>query len=211
MIKMFLKFGNEVHLTDLYDHGTIFMNPIQHFRQFEDAELRGDKYEGISEIKNYPPGTFEIQALNFKGNYLNIHLKKSLDEVWGNIYSLYCVSSFTFPNPLEFAIDKRVTGFGTHCLMVKDNKAFLDRIEKALKKKKLNYYHGFVSYYDRFKVNSKISLFEKPLEFKYQNEFRFYVENDDIKPVVIKIGSLHDIAQLVSIQEIMSLRLVVNN
>jgi hypothetical protein len=207
-IKTFLKFGSETNIQDLHENGTIFMNPIQYFRSFEDAELRGDKYEGISKIKNYPPGTFEIPALNFKGNYINIHLKTAFKEVLGNIYSLYCISSFTIPKPFEFSIDERVAGFGTHCLMIKNNIAFLSRIEKTLQKQNLKYRHGFVTYYDRYKINGEVTLFQKPHEFCYQNEFRFYAETNNTNPLKINIGSLKDIAQIAPTSEIITLRLV---
>lgn len=38
-ITMFLKFGAENHIKDLYYNGTIYMNSIQRFRKFEDGEL----------------------------------------------------------------------------------------------------------------------------------------------------------------------------
>lgn len=206
-IKTFLKFGSEKNIRELYENGTIFMNPIQYFRSFEDAELRGDLYEGISKIKNYPPGTFEIPTLNFKGDYINIHLKTAYNEVLGNIYSLYCISSFAISRPFEFSIDERVAGFGTHCLMVKNNRAFLNRIEKALQKQNLKYRHGFVTYYDRYKINGDVTLFQKPNEFEYQYEFRFYAATNKVTPLIINIGSLKNIAQIVPISEIMTLRL----
>jgi len=206
-IKTFLKFGSEKNIQDLHENGTIFMNPIQYFRSFEDAELRGDLYEGISKIKNYPPGTFEIPALNFKGNYINIHLKTAYEEVLGNIYSLYCISSFAIPKPFEFSIDERVAGFGTHCLMVKDNRAFLNRMEKALQKQNLKYRHGFVTYYDRYKINGDVTLFQKPKEFEYQNEFRFYAATNNTTPLILNVGSLKNISQIVSMEDIMTLRL----
>jgi hypothetical protein len=208
IIKMFLKFGSEENITDLFDNGTIYLNTLQYFRTIEDAELRGDNYEGISQIKNYPPGDFEISAINFKGKYINIHLKNAVKQVFGNIYSLYCISSFAIPNPLEFSIDKRVNGFGSHCLMVKDNVEFLNRIEKALQKMDVIYCHGFVSYYDRYTINGEVTAFQKPNEFAYQNEFRIYVDSNADEPLALKIGNLKNIAQIVSTSEILGLKLV---
>lgn len=208
IINMFLKFGSEENVTDLFDNGTIYLNTLQYFRTIEDAELRGDNYEGISQIKNYPPGDFEISAINFKGKYISLHLKNAFEEVRGNIYSLYCISSFAIPNPSNFSIDERVKGFGSHCLMVIDNQEFLERIQKALQKRNLIYRHGFVSYYDRYVINGKITLFQKPLEFDYQNEFRIYVESNATEPVVLKIGNLKNIAQIVPTSDILKLQLI---
>jgi len=209
-IAMFLKFGNEKNITDLFDNGTIYLNTLQYFRTVEDSELRGDRYEGVSSIKNYPPGDFEIPAINFKGKYINIHLKNAFDQMLGNIYSLYCISSFTIPNPFEFSIDERVKGFGSHCLMVNDNVEFLNRIENALRKRNLKYHHDFISYYDRYTINGDLTLFQKPQEFAYQNEFRIYVESDIIEPLILEIGNLKNIAQIIPTSEVMALKLVLD-
>lgn len=47
-ILVFLKFGEEKHIKDLFHNGSIYMNPIQYFRQIEDEPLRSDIYEGAS-------------------------------------------------------------------------------------------------------------------------------------------------------------------
>ncbi|HTD39505.1 MAG TPA: hypothetical protein VK671_02710 [Mucilaginibacter sp.] len=207
-IAMFLKFGSRENITDLFDNGTIYLNPLQYFRGVEDTELRGDRYEGVSQIKNYPPGSFEIPAINFKGKYINIHLKNAVAQVLGNIYSLYCISSFAIPNPIEFSIDQRVNGFGSHCLMVNDNVEFLNRIEKALQKMNLKFCHGFVTYYDRYAINGEVTFFQKPQEFAYQNEFRIYVKSNTTRPLVLKIGNLKNIAQIIPTSEVITLKLV---
>jgi hypothetical protein len=207
-IVMFLKFGSQHDINDLYENGTIYMNTVQYFRDREDAELRGDKYEGVSELINYPRGIFEIPSINFKGNYLNIHLRKGYERTLGNIYSLYCISSFTIDNPFDFTIDERVRGFGTHCLMILDNVSFLNRIEEALQKSNYKYHHNFIEYYDRYEKNGIIDVFDKQNTFAYQKEFRIYVESVSNEPLVLKVGSLKDIAQVITVEEVMAFKLV---
>lgn len=195
-IKMLLKFGQEENIKDLFYNGTIYMSPIQQFRKIEDGELRGDKYEGVSRINNYLPGKFEIPSIDYKGNYNAFHLIESYENVLGNIYSLYCVSSHGWKNPLDFKIDEKIKRFGSHCLVIKDNQKFLSLIETKLKELNVKFRHGFVEYYNKNTVNKKISLFEKPMNFEYQKEFRFYVERYSIEPFVFNIGSLANIAEL---------------
>lgn len=207
-ILMFLKFGSEENITDLFTNGTLYLNTLQHFRTIEDAELRGDLYEGVSQIKNYPPGAFEIPAINFKGEYINIHLRSLAEQVFGNVYSLYCISSFAIPNPSEFSIDERLSGFGNYCLLVKDNVEFLDRIRRSLRKAKLKFHEGFVSYYDRYAINSEVTVFQKPREFAYQNEFRIYVETNTTQPIILRIGDLRNIAQMLPTTDVMTLKLL---
>lgn len=199
---MFLKFGQEEHIKDLYENGTIYMNAIQFFRGIEDNELRGDKYEGISKINNYPAGQIEIKSLNYKGKYLALQIRESYDTVLGNIFSLYCISSHGWKRPTDFKIDQKIKNFGSHCLVIKDNTKFLSLIEQKLKEMKIEYSHNLISYYDKDKVDREITLFEKPLEFEYQKEFRFYVKRKSDKPFYFSIGSLKEIAQIYKSNEV---------
>lgn len=206
-ITMFLKLGSLENITDLYENGTIYINTIEYFRKTEDSELRGDKYEGASEIINSLPGTFKIPEIEGEFKYEKLHYKKSFEEILGNIYSLYCISSKGFPNPLDFQIDKKNLRFGTHCLMVKDNNYFFEKIKIELKNKGYEFNHGFVDYYDKEKVNKKLTIFDKPNEFEYQKEFRFYVLNNEIEPIKIQIGSLKDYAEIIETRNLTELTL----
>ncbi len=197
----FLKFGSLENMTDLLKNGTIYMNTIQYFRKIEDEELRGDKYEGVSKIINSLPGKFKIPDIEREFNYQKIHLIESYKEVLGNIYSLYCISSKGFPNPLDFKLDQRNHRFGNHCVIIKDNQYFLDAIESELIKQGLIFRHGFVNYYDKEVKNGKIKLFEKPIEFEYQKEFRLYIENENIQPIKLNLGPLKNKAELISMED----------
>ena len=210
-IKLFLKLGSEKNILDLFENGTIYMNTIEYFRKVEDEELRGDKYEGVSKVINSLPGTFKIPGIDREFNYVKVHLKESYKEVLGNIYSLYAISSKGFPNPLDFKFDERNLRFGTHGVMIKDLPLFFNKIENELKKNNLKFNHGFVDYYDKEEVSREITLFEKPLEFEHQKEFRFYVENDKIKPIKIQIGSMKDYAEILKIEDILELKLEVKS
>lgn len=206
-IQVFLKLGSEENILDLFENGTIYMNTIEYFRKVEDGELRGDKYEGVSRIINSLPGTFKIQGMDREFKYIKAHIREAHKEVIGNIYSLYAISSKGFPNPLDFKFDERNFRFGTHCLMIKNLPYFLEKIETELKKCNYKFNHDFVNYYDKEEVNRKISLFEKPLEFEYQKEFRFYVEDYGMKPIKIQIGSLKEYAEVFKLEDMLELKL----
>jgi len=193
-IVMFLKFGKPDDITDLYENGTIYMNSIQSFRKIEDDCLRGDRYEGVSSIMNSTDGYIEV--LGKKINLVNVHVPESREIVFGNIYCLYCVSSFGFTTPADFKIDEKVREFGSHCLVIFQPGEFLSRIEQKLNLMAWTYRTGFVEYYDKHTVNGKIHVFQKPREYEYQKEFRIYVAREFITPLVFEIGSLKDIAQI---------------
>lgn len=139
-----------------------------------------------------------------------MHLREAHKEVIGNIYSLYAISSKGFSNPLDFEFDKRNLRFGTHCLMIKDLPYFFKKIKKELIKNNYKFNYDFVDYYDKEEVNREITLFEKPLEFEYQKEFRFYVEDYGMKPIKIQIGSLEKYAEIFKIEDLLELKLVPN-
>jgi len=204
-----LKFGEENNIMDLYENGTIYLNTIDHFRKLENDELRGDKYEGVSQIRNSFPGSFFIPSINRAVKYQRIHLLKSHEITLGNLYCLYGVSSKGFPNPLDFEIDTRNSQFGSQCLLIKNNPYFLNRIITTLKTKGYNVFTGFVEYYNKDQINRSVTLFEKPIEFEYQKEFRIYVENDRNEPIVINIGNLKDYSQIIKMEDILKLKLKV--
>lgn len=206
-IKVLLKFGSKKNILDLFENGTIYMNTIEYFRKVEDEELRGDKYEGVSRVINSLPGNFKMPGIDREFNYIKVHLKESYKEVLGNIYSLYAISSKGFPHPLDFKFDERNLRFGTHGVMIKNLPFFFNKIENELKKNNLKFNHGFVDYYEKEEVCREITLFEKPLEFECQKEFRFYVENDKIEPIKIQIGSMKDYAELFKIEDLLELKL----
>ncbi|RCS28226.1 hypothetical protein DUT90_01200 [Polaribacter sp. WD7] len=209
---MFLKLGSLENITDLYENGTIYINTIEYFKKIEDNDLRGDNYEGASEIINSLPGTFRIPGIDRDFKYEKVHLKKSFDQVLGNIYSLYCISSKGFPNPLDFRIDEKNLRFGTHCLLIKNSQYFFDKIQSELKNKGFDFRHGFVNYYDKDNVtNKELTLFDKPMEFEYQKEFRFYVHNNKLEPIKIRIGSLKDYAEIIQTKDLTELTIELKN
>jgi len=209
-IKTLLKFGKIDNIKDLYDNGTIYMRPMQCFRETEDGDLRGDKNEGDLRVINSLPGTFKIPNFNEEITYEKVHVSESYDTVLGNIYSLYCISSFTISNPLDFRFDQRIRDFGTHCLLIKDNAYFLKSIENELQRRNLIYKHGFVHYYDRDSVSMNLSVFNKSSKYEFQKEFRFFVQNDKIEPIILKIGALRGKSKIFTTEEILSLKLGYN-
>jgi hypothetical protein len=206
----FLKFGNETDMLDLLNNGTIYMNPINKFRVLEDNNLRGDNYEGVQKIWNLPAGKFEIPKINFKGNYIRMHLRESYEKILGNIYSLYSINSGGFAKPSDFYIDERVKEFGSHFVAINNIVEFRSRIVNALKLLGHNFHCDFVQYYDKNQINGQITVFHKPNEFQYQREYRFYVDRPDIFPLSFKIGNLKDIASIHSSDQIKEITASVN-
>lgn len=208
---MFLKFGSEENIQDLYKHGTIYMNSREFFRRIEDKDLRGDSYEGVHKIKNYGKGSFHIPGINHTVNYQNLHLPQSFDEVWGNIYSLYCLDPRTVPEMFDFKMDERVSKFGSHCLLIKKPNEFISLVKTNARLMHYELFMDFVKYFDKHEFNGELTVFDKPKEFEYQKEFRFYIKRKRIDPLIFKIGSLEDISEIFQTEAILDLKLTPNS
>jgi hypothetical protein len=207
IIMVFIKFGSEVNMLDLIDNGTVCMNSLQNFRQIEDNYLRGDSYEGIFKLWNLPAGSFEIPTINYKGHYEHFHLAKRYKTTFGNLYSLYSVSSNWIEDPEEFQIDARVIEFGSHAVVIKDLPEFFRRMESKLKVTGHEFHHSFVEYYDKNAFNGEATVFQKPIEFAYQREFRFFLQREAITPISLSIGSMRDIAEIFPSEALLTLSL----
>lgn len=204
---MFIKFGSKENILDLYENGTIYMNSREFFRGIEDKELRGDSYEGVQEIRNYGAGSFLIPSLNHTVNYQNIHLPIPFGEVWGNIYSVYCISQETTPEMFDFRMDERNVNFGSHCLIIKDPNIFIQAMTDKFKFLNYKFHLDFVQYFDKNSFNGKLSVFDKPNEFNYQKEFRFYVERIGIEPLKFHLDNLKSYCDVYTTEQIMSIEL----
>lgn len=93
-------------------------------------------------------------------------------------------------------MDLRNAKFGSHFMLVKDNKKFFDLLLEAFKKISQSVQMGFVKYYDRETYNGALTPFHKSKESDYQKEFRFLIRNKDNNPIRFQIGSLEGIAQI---------------
>ncbi len=208
-ILVFLRFGQEAHIKDLYENGTVYLNTVEYFRGLKDTGFRGDPYEGIDRVINTLPGSFTIPSINHTVNYLKIHIQGN--KIYkGNLCCLYTISSKTIPDPESFRIDSKNLNFGTHCLVIKEPGTFLKNMRKALNKAKYEFHHDFVEYYDKKKYSGDLNPFKKSLEYEHQNEFRFFVENLVNEPITIKIGSMKKYSQIYKIEDMMELKLRVN-
>jgi hypothetical protein len=204
---MFLKFGSEENIKDLFMNGTIYMNSREYFRKMEDRQLRGDSYEGVYEIRNYGPGEAYVPSLDLRFPYRNIHVPFSFKEVWGNIYCLYSITPETVPELFDFKMDDRISGFGTHCLIIKDPDRFIVDMSTKFRFLNYRYYFGLVDYYNAHAFNGKPSVFSKPDIFSYQKEFRFYVERNSLTPLKLQIDTLKEYSQIITMDEALCIQI----
>ena len=199
----FFKFGSKKNILDLYENGTIYFNSIDYFQRLEEQGLRGDNYEGTTNITNLHendkyklkiiiPETDEEKSINLS----KFHQREFLQEIKGNLYSLYSLREKDIIGIDNFKVDKKTKEFGSHFIIIKNTSKFIELICTELKKNRLEYCAKHVEYYEKERINGDISLFHKSMEFEYQKEFRIILYNREIEPKIIQIGSLKDYADV---------------
>lgn len=204
-----LKFGQKEHIYDLYENGTIYCQSIDYFQNLEKQGLRGDKYEGTIGIKNYSEKdnfTLELRPHNsndrIKVDAKHLHLREFLEDIKGNLFCLYALKLDDLTKDKKFKIDPRVKEFGTHVLFITDWERFLDNIKIELNKQGIVFGTDFVKYYSKKEINGKLDLFNKPLEFEYQKEYRMILQRKSKEPFIFKIGSMKEYAKVFDIDSI---------
>lgn len=206
-MRFLIKVGKKEHIADLQENGTIFMNTVGYFINYEEKQLRGDKDEGIkgvaqiAKLELFDPNTG--QKLGYAIN--SSQLKHRDGEERGYIYSLIAIT--TQDDPESFRIDERNKEFGNSFIVIYDVPEFIRRIEEEFKSRNYEYKYGLVQYYDPKEYSGELDIFCKQNCFKYQNEFRFFVKKDEDEPLIIKIGSIEDISIILETEKLGDIRI----
>ena len=204
----FIKFGKEIYINELINHGIVYFNPLSFFKKIEDDEVRSDNLEGavrieqVKDIKVYHEGKFIAQQLPGSKAQLYFHDPK----IKGKVFSLYSILNDHLAQ--DFTFDIRLSKFGDKLLLITHTKKFLDRIIKQIKINNLKFNLGYVSYYDKSIYSGNLDPFQKPDTFSYQYEFRVFIESSDDFPLKLEIGSIKDISQILDVSKLHSIKLV---
>ena len=191
-----LKFSDEEFAKKLFFEGEIYMNTIKWFKQLESKDI-GDKYEGTTTIKNIKNAkvTFHLpQPVHFKSN--SIQLTEHLVGAIGNIYSTYAISNLLVKRKKVHKIDRRMSQFGNHCVLIKNVQKFQLLIFQKLDELGLEYSHHYVRY-KNFSINDhKLNPYTKSHLLSYQKEHRIVAWSENDEPIKFKIGSIEKFAEL---------------
>jgi hypothetical protein len=200
-----IKIGDAKYQKFLFEKGEIYMNTQQYFRELEDRNGRGDKYEGANKIEQVKllklsDGKTDIELSIKAGNLKRTNVFSRYEDFNCNIYSMIGVSEddVNKQHPLPKSNEK----LGSYFTLIYDVKEFNRRIKKKLDS--LNYKHtwGWVKYYDEYSYEGELTLLDKPKSFQDQKEVRYIVHSGKNEPLKIEIGSLTDIAVPFKIEDL---------
>ena len=205
-----IKIGDAEYQKSLYERGEIYMNTQQFFRDLEDQNGRGDKYEGADRIEQIKwlkisDRKTDIELSLNAGNLKRANVFSRYEDFNCNLYSMIGISEddINKENPVPKSNEK----LGSFFTLIFDVKEFNRRIKEKLDLLNYEYTWGWVKYYDEYTYEGDLTLFDKPNEFVEQKEVRYIVHSDKDKPLKIEIGSLADIATPFKIEDLKTLML----
>jgi len=194
-----VKFGQYEHICQLRDQGLLYMNTLLYFRQIEDEELRGDKFEGVADVKRGNSG--KVTPKNDPENQFIVsrwEIRRDLPQL--EKINVFCMCAVR-PSMGNFPVDKRNFRFGDYALILTNPQEFIDRISSQLESGNINHKANLVEYISNYA--GEVGPFRKLKDFAYQSEWRLVCYNGPSKERDdIRIGSIKDICIVVKSNEV---------
>ena len=198
-----VKFGKYEHLKQMQTEGLVYCNTLKYFTEIEDNYVRGDKHESAFNFETFNDTELLLKpASEPDSSYKKLNVKwgqmvQKNSNPLGNLFCLYCVDMTDVKEGGQIFVDERISDFGNHALVLLDTVKFEERLYNELQKRKFKYHFGHIDYIDLRSHNGKKTLFQKDTKYKFQNEFRIFIESNSQDPLKIVIGDISDITKLV--------------
>lgn len=216
MITIFLKFTN--HADEILN-GHIRMNPLEYYRGVEKI-LSGNESElnnpAVYDVLEGSAGYISIDNCDKYGIHFTDEEKKYfrgmhlLDEA-AKYLKLFCLYQWHFfpEKGIAVRLPNELNQFGNNAVIIKDKKAFLERMLKSIKALE-NFNIAFadlVEYYDSKKDFTELGGYtpwNKRNEYAWQKEFRvgFLEKTPTMEWIDLKIDPISDIAFKVNAQSL---------
>ncbi len=194
-----VKFGQYKYICQLRDEGLLYMNTLPYFRQIEDEELRGDKYEGIAEVFRGSSGTATDE--NDPENPVIIRSWEILRDLHqAEKINIFCMCAVR-PSMGSFPVDKRNFRFGDYALIFTKPQEFIDRISSQLKSENVGHRAELVEYVVDDYIGD-LGSFRKIKRFAYQSEWRLVCFGGIGKERIFRMGDINDICTVVESKKV---------
>jgi hypothetical protein len=199
---IFIKFGAKDHIEALLRKGAIYMRSILDFKKNSENKQRYDKFEGSLSNHYLTNGVIQLKPVN-EGEWKNLqfveaNFNNNISDKSILSYSLYTINKEDFEKGSELSIDYRMKEFGSHLLLIRNTREFIDRIKMHFAAGKMESCCNYVNYYDPKHNHDSLTLFHKPDELSHQKEFRILTKNVSASPITFSIGNLKQFAEVFS-------------
>lgn len=217
IFRVLVKFMNEEYVDSFMNDGLLFMNNIDYFRKYEDADeaLRGDEHEGLSASYKPESTTIHIGSHEVMGavGKIDIRLNHTGDT---NIYSMTKISDGKIleSGSSGLFLSNNFEKFGNKAVLIGGSN--ITEFEKRLKAEVLkrkdicvleneNILAKQVEYLDRNEHLPNLSVFNKFSNYSWQHEWRIaFKQNSNAGAYRLNLGSLADIAVVLDTKELIS-------
>ncbi len=210
-----IKVGQADHIDAMLNHGEVYLNAVNWFRQADKNTERFDRMEGATEIdqvtwiklRDDAGNEFEFSQTDHPrhdpkyGVLQSAHKLTFEESINGNIFS--CTGVAVGEEHKFKKLDRRSSQFGDSVLLIQSQKQFLNRVDAKLRELSYEYECRLVEYFDSSSFIGMLDLFRKKIFHSYQNELRIWIKNDSDEPITFKLGPLSDIAIAFSIDGIL--------
>ncbi|MBY7900401.1 hypothetical protein KW459_05690 [Vibrio fluvialis] len=226
IFRVLIKFMDEGYVDSFLNDGLLFMNNIDYFRSYEDADvaLRGDIHEGLAATYKAERLTITLGDHVVEGAVGKVDLRYN-HEGDTNIYSMTKISDGKILEAGDsglFLSDKFIK-FGNRAVVIGGSNIieFENRLRNALAKD-LNIYTPRednvlakqISYLSREEHHGPMDVFDKFSDYSWQHEWRIaFKQKQAAGPYPLKIGNLSDIASVFETESLIQepLKLVPSN
>lgn len=220
MIFFFAKIYEKAEHADAFIKGSLFANRLCYFKQVENRDGRGDKFEGAivpkldglcvklscTDTQTGEATEITIPPEDFAGPPIIL-------PRWFDHFNLFCLYSghsggtgkISAANlqglRKQLQMPEDCTRLGRYAVLIKNPKEFIRRVRFGAERENYRICWRFVRYYDpevgAAPLKSNLdSIFTKPKQFEYQREFRFAIDTGALgrDPITLDIGDITDIA-----------------
>ena len=194
-----VKFGKHEHICQLRDQGLLHMKPISYFRQIEDEELRGDRYEGIAGVHRGDSGTATPEN-DLEHPFIINKWELLLELPQLERMNIFCLCAVR-PSMGSFPVDDKNFRFGDYALVLVNPQEFINRISSKLKSLHIDHKADLVEYVSE-DYTGEMGPFKKLSRFAYQSEWRLTCSGCSGEDIQIPIGDIKDICIVVKSIEV---------
>ncbi|ENC9558249.1 hypothetical protein ACSZMY_00250 [Aeromonas hydrophila] len=204
--------------------GLLYMNSLDYFSSLKGEDglkVRSDEIESIyaqfhaGTLKNGHRIEMSLNIPDFgdfdipRGTKISVGVPSSK-----NVF-LYCMTCIADSNIVDdtYYMDRRMTKFGSHTLVINNSAEFFARYTKAINNNPDIYLHkhmdggcGLIDYIRMSKHSGKIGLFIKDKAYSWQKEYRFVLGAKDEAlnqngALELNIGDISDITKIVKTKD----------
>lgn len=220
VIYYFVKIFSEPSHSDQFFDGLLYMNALEYFVRLEESEstLRGDRHEAVSAWLQ--PNEIQIEINGIRIDSADLAGPVSLQPTHHLAKNIFCMHAgyiggngpSEFATTIEFEqaikIPQKNISLGQCSAVITNVQKFLQRVKTAAEKQNVSLRGQLVNYYDPSTFHGhfaeETTPFSKQIRFSHQREYRLVANRQasEASPYILDIGSLRDIAHMMSIETI---------